>query len=138
MVTRMLSRMVAGGREADSGVGATGTDGTGAAFVVAPGIDPLRDGVAGFTVAAGEVTEFCGATAGVIGRAGLMPTVAEEFVSAVLFVGRAGLKSRYNPIPTRAQTSATTGSHFFIRSQDWARRNVRCSGTRWRGCRCPR
>ncbi len=60
--------MVAGGSEADSGVGATGTDGAGAALRVAPEIGPLRGAVAEFSIAAEEVIEFCGATIGATGR----------------------------------------------------------------------
>jgi hypothetical protein len=73
--------MVAGGSEADSGVGSTGTEVMGAALAVAPGIGPLREGVAGFSIVAVEVIEFCGATAGATGSVELFPATAEEFVS---------------------------------------------------------
>ena len=92
MVTRMLSRMVAGGSEADSGVGATGTDGAGAALVVAPTIGPLRDSIAGFAVVAGEVVEFCAAMTGAIVGVELFLAMAGEFVSAELSIGPDELK----------------------------------------------
>jgi hypothetical protein len=108
--------MVAGGSEVDSGVGATGTDGTGAALTEAPGIGALGKVGVEFPDAAGVALETCGATAGIT-------EVANSFVTATAggavafskseFV-RDELQWKYNPIPTNAQISAMTENHFFI------------------------